>query len=37
METMNLQVDEALDALKIPEEKRPAIKAAVEEQLKEKV
>ena len=30
METMNLQVDEALDALKIPEDKRPAIKAEVE-------
>jgi hypothetical protein len=37
METMNLQVDVALDALKIPEERRPAIKVAVEEQLKEKV
>ena len=30
METMNLQVDEALDALKISEEKRPDIKAEVE-------
>ena len=37
MDKFNRQIDEAIDDLEIPKEKRPAIKAAVEEQLKEKV
>ena len=37
MHKLNMQVDEAADFLEIPKERRPAIKAAVEEQLNEKV